>query len=124
MFDILFVGDDILGVPRANAVRPYGVNCYHKIIACRGRVSFASKVNATTSYTRWDNMVLGTVKNDDVVLDSLKVGGETVENFYNTITQYDVKLDAAATITATAPEGCTVVIDKETVPYFGRCYSA
>ena len=39
VFDILFVGDDILGVPRANAVRPYGFNCYHKIIACRGGVS-------------------------------------------------------------------------------------
>lgn len=82
------------------------------------RVSFASKVNATTSYTRWDNMVLSTVKNDAVALNDLKINGESVENFYNTITQYDVKLDAAATITATAPEGCAVVIDKETVEQY------
>ncbi len=82
------------------------------------RVSFASKVNATTSYTRWDNMALGTVKNDTVALNDLKINGESVENFYKTITQYDVKLDAAATITATAPEGCDVVIDKETVEQY------
>ncbi len=82
------------------------------------RISFASKVNATTSYTRWDNMALGTVKNDAVALNDLKINGESVENFYNTITQYDVKLNAAATITATAPEGCAVVIDKETVEQY------
>lgn len=89
-------------------------------IAANGalQIRFASKVNAATSYTRWDNMAISALKNDEVVLTDIQLNGVSVENFYTTITEYTQMVSGQTQITATGAEGCTVTVDQATVTQY------